>query len=466
MTACDNIEFKYQATSLTDGVKYDNSSGYDYIGVAQPTDGVWEINNGNLVPGTYPTADATTEGDPELMKIYKSANSFGIGNDENGNLIPFKGDTPLASTDYHTFTVTAPADKKVTLKPGKITTLTIRVGAASATLESVTVSDLTQGEAISGGGNATESYRTLGQLGTMSAGDIAALPTKWIVTDKDLSAEATWGGSYYSNGYMMLAEMMESYYTASGEAKKSIDLVLPYATTEIGESGFGNPSGDDRYGLKSLTAPNVTGSIGKNAFQSCKSLTAVSLPNAAESIRNYAFYGCTSLATVNLPKVTESIGNAAFRNCESLATVNLPGVTGNIGNDAFRNCTNLTTVSLPNAKGSIGNYAFYNCENLAAVSLPGVTGSIREAAFYYCTKLTALTIGGEITAWGAYVLNATPTSNIALTLSASQKAVASGGGDTGDAATFSDTDLYSASTDYTGSPQRFAGYTFKSITLK
>ena len=194
-----------------------------------------------------------------------------------------------------------------------------------------------------------------------------------------------------------------------------------YATTTAGEAIRTSSAAD---GTISLVMPEVT-TIRRYAFSGCKALTTFSAPKAT-SIKEYAFYKCTSLASVSLPEAT-TIGNSAFYLCTFLASVSLPEAT------------------------TIGNSAFYGCDALKSVSLPEAT-TIGEKAFQYCDALTSLTFGAVIESVGTDAFKQFLTENCDLTLAAGQEHIADDGTPNGTAVTAGETS--------------WAGYTWKSITLK
>ena len=189
-------------------------------------------------------------------------------------------------------------------------------------------------------------------------------------------------------------------------------VVLPYNTTEIGNSAFTNCTtlvsikmpkvyrlGEGSFnGCSSLTDVDLSevALIGSRSFYNCSALTAVNLPKAT-AIPTLAFSDCSRLATATLPEAT-SIGDNAFTNCSSLVSVSMPKTT-TIGEHSFQNCSMLTQVDLSSAT-SIESYAF-NHTGLTSISLPRVT-FIGEHAFSYCAALTqvgapiATNIGGNV----------------------------------------------------------------------
>jgi hypothetical protein len=151
--------------------------------------------------------------------------------------------------------------------------------------------------------------------------------------------------------------------------------------------------------------------------KSLKSITATQVTQIGE----YTFYLCEALETVTLPLV-KSVPDASFCGCIMLKTINMPSVTS-VGHSAFLGCTSLTSVNFPLAE-SIGQLAFGRCTSLESVKLPVAT-SFDDSMFLSCT-----------------------TTNIDLTLSASQKNNVSG-----------TTWTYTCDYDNTET------YTFKSITF-
>ena len=212
---------------------------------------------------------------------------------------------------------------------------------------------------------------------------------QWVVTgggDGNTPGDAANDKTVLTNVRTALDAMKADDGEVPDEAKGTIDLVL---------TGVKSLPKNDNQGaftkctqLRSVSAPEATGSIEEATFIECKSLTTVSLPKAT-GIGNDAFNNCISLTTVSLPEAT-GIGNGAFVECKSLTTVSLPKVTGSIGESAFLYCTALTTVSLP-AATSIGNSAFESCIALTSVSLPEVT-TIESNTFYGCTALTTVSL--------------------------------------------------------------------------
>lgn len=102
-------------------------------------------------------------------------------------------------------------------------------------------------------------------------------------------------------------------------------------------------------------------SIGRMAFEFCKTLTSVIIPNSVTSIEERAFYECRNITSITLPNSVTSIGSSAFSCCIGLTSFNIPNSVTSIGDWAFYNCQGLTSITFPNSVASIGSNAFKGC---------------------------------------------------------------------------------------------------------
>lgn len=89
---------------------------------------------------------------------------------------------------------------------------------------------------------------------------------------------------------------------------------------------------------------NVT-TIKWDAFNCCKSLTAITLPSTLTKLGG-AFWGCRSLTSIVIPNEVKEIDSSTFYDCSSLTSVTIGHNVENIGYNAFKSCTNLKIVTV------------------------------------------------------------------------------------------------------------------------
>ena len=78
--------------------------------------------------------------------------------------------------------------------------------------------------------------------------------------------------------------------------------------TSVGSAAFAGA------GLSSVTVPQSVTSLGKQAFDNCRSLASATLECPVKEL-NFTFYGCTSLASVTLPSSVALIRYGTFAKC-------------------------------------------------------------------------------------------------------------------------------------------------------
>lgn len=113
--------------------------------------------------------------------------------------------------------------------------------------------------------------------------------------------------------------------------------------------------------------------VGENECRYVANLVVVEIPEGVKSIGKYAFNSCRSLTTVSIPTTLTSIGEAAFADCDNLENVDfLHTKIQQLGNCALNNCKELKSMTIPSSSnwmespnhGFLGHYVFYKCAKL------------------------------------------------------------------------------------------------------
>lgn len=82
------------------------------------------------------------------------------------------------------------------------------------------------------------------------------------------------------------------------------------------------------------------------------------IPNYITSIAGYAFQG-KSFSSTELPSGVTSIGRSAFEDCRSISITTLPSGITTLEDYVFRNCVNITTITIPSGVTKIGTQSLY-----------------------------------------------------------------------------------------------------------
>ena len=83
------------------------------------------------------------------------------------------------------------------------------------------------------------------------------------------------------------------------------------------------------------TIPNSVTTIGRGAFEYCRSLTNINIPNSVTTIGEYAFDGCKFLVNINIPNSVTTIEDGAFYGCENLPSHIKSDIIQRFGEEVF-----------------------------------------------------------------------------------------------------------------------------------
>lgn len=140
---------------------------------------------------------------------------------------------------------------------------------------------------------------------------------------------------------------VELTYTKDGTSYDVTDLIIPEFVT---------------YNGKKYT---VT-SIGRYAFEKCRTIKHISFPSSIRIIWDDAFSFCTSLDTLLLPEGLEQI-NYSFHHCDSLKYVRFPNSLKYILQGAFSDNLSLDSIYIPQNVRYVGPAVFAACPNLRSI---------------------------------------------------------------------------------------------------
>ena len=125
------------------------------------------------------------------------------------------------------------------------------------------------------------------------------------------------------------------------------------------------------YIVKSFTFGEDIETIPPYVCKEMREVSEIIIPNGVISIGRHAFNYCTGIQSINIPKGVTTIGSAAFFHTQIRSVVVPEGVT-EIGGWAFSECYGLNKIELPRSLKSIGNSAFketYHIDTLICKAL-------------------------------------------------------------------------------------------------
>ncbi len=210
--------------------------------------------------------------------------------------------------------------------------------------------------------------------------------------------------------------------SAFSNCESLTELVLPYGTTELGDSIV---NGCDN--LVSLYLPDTITAVGSNAFAYCTSLTDVHLSAGMSTMPSSAFSNCESLEEITLPAAMSDCGVARltspFAHCPSMKNIwveegskffkSVDGVLYDIDSTTLRIYPmgrEAESYTIPEGVVRVANRAFLNTTALKQVSLPSTLVRVGDMAFYMCANLkdfyfngmTAPVLETNLSSYGGY----------------------------------------------------------------
>ena len=200
-------------------------------------------------------------------------------------------------------------------------------------------------------------------------------------------------------------EITEDGVTITGYTGGEVVVVIPDTVEDKPVTAIAENAFKDMGNLKAVAIPDSVTSVGKSAFEGCKSLTSLKTPVYTCEDAPYfgALFGATShetnggfvppgLSTLVITK-GESVPNYAFYACRGLEAVALPEATAEIGAFAFYGCEALTYITTADtALTTVGDRAFAGCIALLDLTLPATVTYMGAGMLEGCGKLESLTI--------------------------------------------------------------------------
>ena len=241
----------------------------------------------------------------------------------------------------------------------------------------------------------------------------------------DITLYARWNEHYTEGLDIRLADSGTEYIVVHYTGTED-DVVVPASyfglpVTGIGDYAFAKDIFEETY-IRTIALPETLVTIGANAFDGCKNLSAICIPAAVSTIEKEAFGGCAALSSVEFAgEEIATIGNRAFENCTALAQIVIPDSVYSLGAYAFYYCISLTDVTLGEQVSVIPKETFRDCRNLENVTVKGTVTAIYDSAFQGCSSLSAFEMKeGLLQIWPSAFENCTSLTRIELPASLSE----------------------------------------------
>ncbi len=231
------------------------------------------------------------------------------------------------------------------------------------------------------------------------------------------SVAANAASSSFSEGGITYTITSETTVTVSGRNDDlPTEVIIPaeidgYTVTAIGENAF---SGNND--VVSISIPASVQTIGKEAFDECKSLESVVFAEGSllQSIGEHAFSGI-AISSITLPANLTETGEWAFSGCSNLTTVEFEEDSKMqiISKGSFSNCK-FTSITIPASVTEIKEYAFQNIPLESVVFEEGSQLQSLSNGAFYDTKLSFVILPQSITSVASYALYTNTSTTIVL----------------------------------------------------
>ncbi|MBR4225537.1 MAG: leucine-rich repeat domain-containing protein [Candidatus Methanomethylophilaceae archaeon] len=172
----------------------------------------------------------------------------------------------------------------------------------------------------------------------------------------------------------------------------------------------------------SVSLPDSLVSIGKWAFECCRSLESIRIPASTSKLGEGFYYGCNSLVRIDVDPANrfffsdrygmlyESNRQALIRCPKScVGEVQVAVGTVVVSQRAFEGCCWVSAVRLPASVGVIGKRAFAGCSSLRSFSVPPLVRSIPDNAFANCARLESVSFADSVVKIGCGAFSGCPS---------------------------------------------------------
>lgn len=157
----------------------------------------------------------------------------------------------------------------------------------------------------------------------------------------------------------------------------NLNIVLPATVKTIGAHVF-DAANNAVIDISKTQIENIP----EYAFANQPTLHELTTPVTLKTIAPYAFANSENLDTVNfLGETLDSIGKGAFEGCRTLHVINIPEGVKAIEEDTFNGCGNLGIVILPESLEEIGANAFKDCVTIHEMVIPAGVKYVDKTSF-------------------------------------------------------------------------------------